>query len=38
VPVEYHTIYPDGTGVRQVVWNKGFNDPYFRIILLRAMA
>jgi hypothetical protein len=32
VPVEYHTIYPDGTGVRQVVWNKGFDAPGFQDI------
>ncbi len=31
---EYHTIYPDGTGVRQVVWNgaKGGYGPAFQDI------
>jgi hypothetical protein len=30
---EYHTIYPDGTGVRQVVWNgSGRSDPGFQDI------
>lgn len=29
---EYHTIYPDGTGIRQVVWNKGYDVPGFQDI------
>ncbi len=29
---EYHTFYPDGTGIRKVVWNKGFNTPGFQDI------
>jgi hypothetical protein len=29
---EYHTIYPDGTGIRKVIWNKGFNTPGFQDI------
>ena len=29
---EYHTFYPDGTGVRKVVWNKGYNTPGFQDI------
>jgi len=29
---EYHTIYPDGVGVRKVVWNKGYNPPGFQDI------
>jgi hypothetical protein len=29
---EYHTIYPDGTGIRKVVWNKGYNTPGFQDI------
>lgn len=29
---EYHTIYPDGTGVRKVVWNKGSDTPGFQDI------
>jgi hypothetical protein len=29
---EYHTIYPDGTGVRKVVWNKGYDTPGFQDI------
>jgi hypothetical protein len=29
---EYHTIYPDGTGVRKVVWDKGTGTPGFQDI------
>ncbi|MHB1038390.1 MAG: LamG-like jellyroll fold domain-containing protein [Pirellulales bacterium] len=29
---EYHTIYPDGTGVREVVWNGGGRGPSFQDI------
>jgi hypothetical protein len=29
---EYHTIYPDGTGVRQVAWNRGGRRPGFQDI------
>jgi hypothetical protein len=29
---EYHTIYPDGTGIRKVVWNKGYDTPGFQDI------
>ena len=29
---EYHTIYPDGTGVRKVFWNKGSDAPGFQDI------
>ncbi len=29
---EYHTIYPDGTAVRKVVWNKGYDSPGFQDI------
>lgn len=29
---EYHTIYPDGTGIRKVVWNKGYDTPGFEDI------
>jgi hypothetical protein len=29
---EYYTIYPDGTGVRKVVWNKGYDPPGFQDI------
>jgi hypothetical protein len=29
---EYHTIYPDGTGIRKVVWNRGYNSPGFQDI------
>lgn len=29
---EYHTIYPDGTGIRKVVWNKGYDSPGFQDI------
>jgi hypothetical protein len=29
---EYHTIYPDGTGIRKVIWNKGFDTPGFQDI------
>jgi len=29
---EYHTIYPDGTGIRKVFWNKGYNTPGFQDI------
>jgi hypothetical protein len=29
---EYHTIYPDGTGVRQVVWNGSGDPPGFQDI------
>ena len=29
---EYHTIYPDGTGVRKVIWNKGYDTPGFEDI------
>jgi hypothetical protein len=29
---EYHTIYPDGTGIRKVVWNKGYDIPGFQDI------
>ena len=29
---EYHTIYPDGTGVRKVVWNKTYGKPGFQDI------
>ncbi len=29
---EYHTIYPDGTGIRKVVWNKGYDPPGFQDI------
>lgn len=29
---EYHTIYPDGIGVRKVVWNKGTDTPGFQDI------
>jgi hypothetical protein len=29
---EYHTIYPDGTGVRQVVWNSPGGPPGFQDI------
>ena len=29
---EYHTIYPDGTGIRKVHWNKGYNQPGFQDI------
>ena len=29
---EFHTIYPDGTGIRKVVWNKGSNSPGFQDI------
>ncbi len=29
---EYHVIYPDGTGVRQVVWNGGTDAPGFQDI------
>jgi len=29
---EYHTIYPDGSAVRKVVWNKGFDTPGFQDI------
>jgi hypothetical protein len=29
---EYHTIYPDGTGIRKVYWNKGFDTPGFQDI------
>ena len=27
---EYHTIYPDGTGIRKVIWNKGYDTPGFQ--------
>ncbi|UCE08293.1 MAG: hypothetical protein JSW07_09840, partial [bacterium] len=29
---EYHTIYPDGTAIRKVVWNKGYDTPGFQDI------
>jgi hypothetical protein len=29
---EYHTIYPDGTGIRKVVWNKKYDQPGFQDI------
>jgi hypothetical protein len=29
---EYHTIYPDGTGIRKVVWNKDYGTPGFQDI------
>jgi len=29
---EYHTIYPDGTGVRKVTWNKIYRRPGFQDI------
>jgi hypothetical protein len=29
---EYHTIYPDGSGVRKVVWDKGYDVPGFEDI------
>lgn len=29
---EYHTIYPDGTGIRKVIWNKGYDTPGFQDI------
>jgi hypothetical protein len=29
---EYHTIYPDGTGIRKVFWNKGYDTPGFQDI------
>ena len=29
---EYHTIYPDGTAIRKVVWNKDFDKPGFQDI------
>jgi len=31
---EYHTIYPDGTGVRKVYWNEGGEGPGFQDIQL----
>jgi len=29
---EYHTIYPDGTGIRKVEWNKRYDTPGFEDI------
>jgi len=29
---EYHTIYPDGIGVRKVIWDKGSDPPGFQDI------
>jgi hypothetical protein len=29
---EIHTIYPDGTGIRKVFWNKEYNKPGFQDI------
>jgi hypothetical protein len=29
---EYHTIYPDGTGVRKVIWDKVYDQPGFQDI------
>ena len=29
---EYHTLYPDGTGIRKVEWNKGYDTPGFEDI------
>jgi hypothetical protein len=29
---EYHTIYPDGTGIRKVIWNKKYDQPGFQDI------
>ncbi len=29
---EYHTIYPDGTAIRKVIWDKGFDLPGFQDI------
>ena len=29
---EYHTIYPDGTGIRKVIWNKQYDQPGFQDI------
>ncbi len=29
---EYHTIYPDGTGIRKVIWNKKSRPPGFQDI------
>lgn len=31
---EYHTIYPDGTGIRSVFWNEGGEGPGFQDIQL----
>jgi hypothetical protein len=29
---EYHTIYPDGTAIRKVIWNKVYDQPGFQDI------
>ncbi len=31
---EYHTIYPDGTGVRKVIWNRVVDQPGFQDVQL----